>query len=117
MNRIEHVVDTITAVFADHRPNGETSARRRWRAFQRNADQLGPPPLDTSHKARLCRKIQRIADRHRWQVAIDDFLDKKGVGCLESLTEPQLEDLMGRMEGYLDAAHQGCDMPDDLPAR
>ena len=31
------------------------------------------------------------------------FLDTKGVGHIMDLTEPQLDDLLGRMHGYVDA--------------
>lgn len=96
---------------------GEAAFARQWRAFQRRADMLGPPPLDTSIEARMRRRIQFLADRYRWQIAIDTFLDDRGVASMEQLAEPQLADLLSRMEGHLDAAMHGCDMPDDLPVR
>ena len=72
--------------------------------------------LDQAPRARKTREIMRIAGQHRWHEAITMFLDTKGVGHIMDLTEPQLDDLLGRMHGYVDAAEMGCSLPNDLPA-
>lgn len=64
----------------------------------------------------MTRDILRIAQTYGWQGAIAHFMDTRGVGYLSDLSEPQLEDLHGRMLGYLDAAQTGCDSIDALPA-
>ncbi|MBS0218104.1 MAG: hypothetical protein JSR63_07940 [Proteobacteria bacterium] len=73
--------------------------------------------LDTSKEARLRRQIARIADRYHWWSAVTMFLDNRALSSLEELSRPQLEDLLDRMNGYVDAAEHACDLPDDLPAR
>lgn len=73
-------------------------------------------PLDLSPRAKKIRSIQRIADAHSWQSAITHFLDMKDAYYLSDLSEPQLEDLLGRMHGYVDAAEMGCSLADALPA-
>lgn len=88
------------------------------------AETLPPPPLldvefqtvDVSPKARKIRSILRIADVHGWRSAITLFLETKGQTHICDLTEPQLDDLLERMEGYLDAAEMGCSLADCLPA-
>ena len=72
--------------------------------------------LDQSPAARKRREITRIANQYRWHEAITMFLDTKGVSHMLDLTEPQLDDLMGRMYGYIDAAEMGCSLPNELPA-
>ena len=74
------------------------------------------PPVDVSPRARKTRAILRIADRYGWQSAITHFLETKGRSYLSDLTLPQLDDLLDRMEGYVDAAETGCCLPDCLPA-
>lgn len=86
-----------------------------WNAYQGAAEQLAAPAIDTSERAKKTRSILRIAQTHGWQSAIAHFLDTKGVGYISDLTDPQLDDLHGRMEGYLDAARFGCDVM-DIPA-
>lgn len=73
-------------------------------------------PLDTSPRAKKMRSIQRIADTYRWQAAIVHFLDMKDAQYLSDLTDPQLDDLLERMVGYVDAAEMGCSLVDSLPA-
>lgn len=73
-------------------------------------------PLDLSPRAKKIRSIQRIADAHGWQSAITHFLDMKDACYLSDLSEPQLEDLLGRMHGYVDAAEMGCSLAEALPA-
>lgn len=94
----------------------ELSTMRAWNAYEGAAEQLEGPALDTSARAVKTRAILRIANTYGWQSAIAHFLDTKGVGYLTDLTDPQLEDLADRMEGYLDAAMSGCSPPDSLPA-
>lgn len=40
----------------------------------------------------------------------------KGVPYLSDLSDPQLDDLLGRMNGYVDAAEIGASLTDYLPA-
>lgn len=94
----------------------ELTAMQAWNAYERSAEQLQVPVLDTSARAVMSRAILRIAQNYGWQSAIAHFLDTKGVGYLSDLTDPQLEDLHDRMLGYLDAAMNGCSSPDALPA-
>ncbi|WP_337054023.1 hypothetical protein [Pseudoxanthomonas sp. USHLN014] len=76
----------------------------------------GLSPLDTSPRARKIRTIMRIAVQYGWPDAVPHFLDTKRVGSILDLTPPQLDDLMARMEGYVDAAETGCSLPDCLSA-
>ncbi|QTK37296.1 hypothetical protein [Xanthomonas citri] len=78
-------------------------------------DQLHPP-VDTSPRARKVRSIIRIADLYGWHSAITHFLDMKRASYLSDLTMPQLDDLLGRMQGYVDAAEIGASLPDYAPA-
>ncbi len=73
-------------------------------------------PIDTSPRAVMTRGILRIANRFHWNDAVVHFLETKGVSYLSDLSEPQLEDLLQRMEGYVDAAETGCSLVDCLPA-
>lgn len=92
-------------------PSAEGEA---WQAFAWNQQALAPPGLDQSRRARMTRAINRVALRYPWgKGAVEHFLDMKGAGYLSNLTEPQVEDLHGRMQGYADAAEAGCDMPVD----
>jgi hypothetical protein len=74
------------------------------------------PPVDVSPRAKRMRAIMRIADSYGWHSAIVHFLETKGVSYLSDLTNPQLDDLLGRMEGYVDAAETGCSLEHNLPA-
>lgn len=74
------------------------------------------PPVDVSPRARTTRAILRIADLYGWQSAIVHFLETKGVSYLSDLTNPQLDDLLDRMNGYVDAAEMGCSIEGCLPA-
>lgn len=74
------------------------------------------PALDGSKRARSVRMIMKIADTHGWRMAITHFLDTKGVSYLSDLTDPQLEDLLDRMHGYVDAASVGASLTDCFPA-
>ena len=74
------------------------------------------PPVDVSPRARMMRKIMRIANQHGWQMAITHFLETRGVPYLSDLSDPQLADLLDRMNGYVDAAETGCSLADCLPA-
>ena len=73
-------------------------------------------PLDQSPRAKNLRSVQRIADTYGWHSAIVHFLDMKGATYMSDLTNPQLEDLLDRMHGYVDAAEIGASLPDCLPA-
>lgn len=74
------------------------------------------PAVDVSPRGIKTRAIVRIAEAYRWPDAIPHFLATKGVSYMEDLTDPQLEDLMQRMEGYVDAAETGSSLADCLPA-
>ena len=73
-------------------------------------------PVDVSPRAKRMRAIMRIADMYGWHSAITHFLELKGVSYLSDLSNPQLEDLSDRMEGYVDAAMMGASLEDCLPA-
>lgn len=83
-----------------------------------------PPPLadldfqavDVSPRARKIRAILRIADSYGWRSAITHFLETRGQSHICDLSDPQLDDLMGRMEGFVDAAETGASLADCLPA-
>jgi hypothetical protein len=72
--------------------------------------------IDVSSRARTMHAIMVIANTYGWQIAITHFLITKGVPYLSDLTDPQLEDLLDRMHGYVDAAETGSSLPDCLPA-
>lgn len=72
--------------------------------------------IDVSPRARSMRSILRIARSNGWEDAITLFLETKGVSYLSDLNDVQLEDLLDRMRGYVDAAEMGCSLPDCLPA-
>lgn len=72
--------------------------------------------VDVSPRAIKMHEIMRIAHAHGWQIAVRHFLMTKGVGYVSDLTDPQLDDLLDRMHGYVDAAEMGACMPDCLPA-
>lgn len=74
------------------------------------------PPVDMSPRAQKMRAIVRIANIYGWHEGITHFLDTKRVSYLSDLTMPQLDYLLGRMQGYVDAAETGCSLPECLPA-
>lgn len=74
------------------------------------------PAVDVSARGIKMTEIIRIADRYRWQNAITHFLQTKRKAYLSDLSDPQLDDLLDRMNGYVDAAETGCSLPDCLPA-
>jgi hypothetical protein len=74
------------------------------------------PAVDVSPRALKMTKIIRIAHQYNWPDAIPHFLQSRGVGYLADLTDPQLQDLEDRMDGYVDAAMTGCSLADCLPA-
>lgn len=80
------------------------------------APALSEQPLDVSKRACTMRAIRRIADAYNWHDAITHFLETRGASYMSDLTDPQLDDLLGRMHGYVDAAETGCSLPDCLPA-
>jgi len=73
-------------------------------------------PIDVSPRAKKMRAILRIADMHGWRSAITHFLESRNASYLSDLTDPQLDDLADRMEGYVDAAETGSSLADCLPA-
>lgn len=74
------------------------------------------PPVDVSPRACKVRAILRVADMYGWHSAITHFLELRNSQYLSDLTEPQLDDLKDRMDGYVDAASMGCSLADCLPA-
>ncbi len=60
-------------------------------------------------------QIMTIANAHGWQIAITHFLITRGKPYLSDLTDPQLDDLLDRMHGYVDAAETGCSLEHCLP--
>lgn len=85
-------------------------------APSREVDGVDFDPIDSSHRARTMRAILRVADSYGWRSAITHFLDTKGVSHLSDLTQPQLDDLLDRMHGYVDAAEMGACPIHCLPA-
>lgn len=79
-------------------------------------DQAQFSAIDLSPRTIRIRAIIRIANSYNWHAAIIHFLEMKGVPYISDLTDPQLDDLLDRMKGYVDAAETGCSMPDSLPA-
>lgn len=73
-------------------------------------------PLDVSARARAMHEIMMIANGYSWQIAVTHYLMTKGAPYLSDLTMPQLEDLLDRMRGYVDAAETGASLEDYLPA-
>lgn len=73
-------------------------------------------PVDISMRAITMRAILRIADTYNWRSAITHYLETRGTSFLSDLTQPQLDDLLDRMHGYVDAAETGSSLPDCLPA-
>ncbi len=73
-------------------------------------------PIDISPRAKKMRAILRIADMHQWHSAITHYMETRGSVYLSDLTDPQLDDLLGRMDGYVDAAMTGSSLADCLPA-
>lgn len=115
--RWEKQVRAAVADVREARSSGPNLESEAWRAFESNAQMLAPAPIEQTERARQVRAINRIAMRYRWEGAIAHFLDTKGVGYVADLSDPQVDDLHGRMEGYLEAAMAGCDMDDEIPAR
>lgn len=74
------------------------------------------PAVDISERAIKMTKIIRIAQQYNWPDAIPHFLRSRGVPHLFDLNDTQLDDLEGRMDGYVDAAMTGCSLADCLPA-
>jgi len=62
-------------------------------------------------------KIMVIANTHSWQIAVTHFLMTKGVPYLSDLSDPQLDDLLDRMQGYVDAAETGASLDEALPVK
>lgn len=73
-------------------------------------------PIDISPRAQKMHEIAMIANSYGWQIAITHFLRTKGKEYMSDLTDPQLDDLLDRMHGHVDAAETGCSLADCLPA-
>lgn len=74
------------------------------------------PAVDVSPRAIKMTKIIRTAQAYNWPDAIPHFLRSRGVSHILDLSDTQLDDLEGRMDGYVDAANTGCSLADCLPA-
>lgn len=72
--------------------------------------------IDISPRAIKMRAIVKIANANSWHSAIVHFLESRNAQYLSDLTDPQLDDLKDRMDGYVDAASMGCSLADCLPA-
>lgn len=76
----------------------------------------GQEPADVSPRGIKIARIERIARRYGWPDAIPHFLQLRGVPYITDLTDPQLDDLQERMDGYVDAVETGCSLADCPPA-
>ncbi len=74
------------------------------------------PAIDVSERAQKIRAIVRIADAYNWHSAIVHFWRLRASRICGDLTDPQLDDLLDRMHGYVDAAETGSSLVDCLPA-
>lgn len=98
-------------------PAANASERAAYAAH--NAGQLSDgcptlPEVDASPAAIQRRAVLRIAQCYPWGMgAVRHFLDTRSVAYLSDLTEPQLDDLHGRMQAYKDAADNGFSSPDE----
>lgn len=70
--------------------------------------------VDVSPRAKVMHEIMVIANSYGWQIAVTHFLLTKGVPYLSDLTDPQLEDLLDRMHGYVDACEVDAFVEDGL---
>lgn len=74
------------------------------------------PAVDVSPRAMKMTSVIRIANSYNWPDAIPHFLQSRGVSHIMDLSNAQLDDLVDRMDGYVDAAMTGCSLADCLPA-
>lgn len=74
------------------------------------------PAVDVSPRAIKMARVVRIANQYNWPDAIPHYLRSRGVSHLSDLSDPQLDDLCDRMDGYVDAAMTGASLEDCLPA-
>lgn len=72
--------------------------------------------VDVSARALKMHKIMVIANTYNWQIAVTNFLITNGVPFMSDLTDPQLDYLLDRMQGYVDAAEIGASLTDWIPA-
>lgn len=127
MDRSEYL-SQIQRVAADLRQAAAETPRPTLRLVGRDAipDEIEGPaalpdwttfaPIDVSDRARKMHSIMAIANAHGWQIAVTHFLLTKSVPYLSDLTDPQIDDLLDRMHGYVDAAETGCSLEHYLPA-
>jgi hypothetical protein len=80
------------------------------------AAEIDYPAVDVSPRALKMTRAIRIAQQYNWPDAIPHFLQSRGVAFLSDLSDAQLDDLVDRMDGYVDAAMTGCSLADCLPA-
>lgn len=80
------------------------------------ADWTTLQPVDVSSRAMKMHEIMTIANAHHWQIAVTHFLMLKQKPYLSDLNDPQLDDLLDRMRGYVDTAETGCSLEHYLPA-
>lgn len=111
--RVKGAKPARALVEGDGTPDSQSSAQPETPTLP---DGMTFQAVDVSPRAKLMRSIVRIADAYGWHSAIVYFLETKGVAYMSDLTDPQLEDLLDRMEGYVDAAEVGASLEDYLPA-
>ncbi|TMN18489.1 hypothetical protein [Pseudoxanthomonas sp. X-1] len=70
--------------------------------------------VDVSPRAKAMHEIMVIANNYGWQIAVTHFLMTRGVPYLSDLTDPQLDDLLDRMHGYVDACEVDAFVEDGL---
>lgn len=124
---LEQELDKLAQLVAlrAHRKAGLPRSLRLVRASETQPESPAAPalpdwtthqPIDISDRAQKMHEIAMIANAHGWQIAITHFLRTKRVAYMSDLTDPQLDDLLDRMHGYVDAAVTGCSLADCLPA-
>lgn len=79
-------------------------------------DWVSLAPVDVSDRARVMHEIMRIANAYGWQIAVTQYLIEQRAPYLSDLSDGQLEALLVRMRGYVDAAETCSSFPDFLPA-
>lgn len=102
-----HLVGESTAEVALPVGTAEARSLPDWTTFA---------PVDVSERARKMHEVMLIANTYGWQIAVTHFLITRGKPYLSDLTDPQLDDLLDRMRGYVDAAETGASLADCLPA-
>ena len=118
MGQVRRVLEDIEDAAAKKRAAAqeapESQARRAFELYEFNA---GMVPLEQTPRARAEREILRIAWTYGWQPAVSRYLDAQAAPSLSALTDDQVEQLLERMQRYLDCAMTAGDFDEALPAR